>query len=119
MKASQSHVFSCKHETHDLLTLVSYNKTTANLLKEELHMRCLWEFVSRFCPKDTSTAVFLAANILCWTSGTLFFGVLFCAVAGQVNITDCIANVMCLSVYSGIIFGLFGGILYLMRHKKE
>ncbi len=81
-------------------------------------MRCLWEFVNRFCPKDTLDAVFLALNILCWTAGTLFIGVLFCTVAGQVNITDCIANVMCLAVYSGIIFGLFGGILYLMRHKN-
>ncbi len=105
---------------HGLLRILCSRspKTPQIRLKGELYMRCLWEFVNRFCPKDTLDAVFLALNILCWTAGTLFIGVLFCAVAGQVNITDCIANVMCLAVYSGIIFGLFGGILYLMRHKN-
>ena len=30
---SQSHAFSCKHETHDLLTLVSYHKERVKFQK--------------------------------------------------------------------------------------
>lgn len=78
-------------------------------------MRRLWELINRFCPEESATAVFLALNIICWVAGTLVIGILFCTVAGQLPVLSCLTNVMCMAAYAGIIFGLFGGILYLMR----
>ena len=48
----------------------------------------------------------------------LAVGMLFCVVAGHLPVDACIVNVMCMAIYAGIIFGLFGGMLYLMRGQK-
>lgn len=78
-------------------------------------MRYLWEFVNRLLNEEYRIGAFLAANIICWTAGTFLLGMLFCTVAGQLSVSGCMLNVMCMAVYAGIIFGLFGGIFYLMK----
>ena len=78
-------------------------------------MRYLWRTVNRLCPENTRTGAFLAIHIVFWTVGVLIIGLLFCVAAGGVQVADCIANVMCMAAYAGIIFGLFGGLFYLMR----
>lgn len=79
-------------------------------------MRTLWNTVNRWCPEEYRTGVFLALNILKWSVGTLAIGLLSCIYGAKADIAGCVANVMCVAVYAGIIFGLFGGILFLMRH---
>lgn len=78
-------------------------------------MNYLWNFVNRFCPESTASGIFLTMNIVCWTTGTFLAGLLFWIVIGHAALIDCIASLMCVAIYAGIIFGLFGGILYLMR----
>lgn len=82
-------------------------------------MGFLWKIVDRYCPEELETGVFLAVNILTWSIGTLAAGMLFCLVAAQAAVESCIANVMCMAVYAGIIFGLFGGIVFLMRRDGK
>lgn len=80
-------------------------------------MEKLWRMVHCHLPEDMTTGVFLTINILCWTFGTLLFGILFCAAVVRTAVTGCLLNIMCVSIYAGIIFGLFGGILFLMRRS--
>lgn len=78
-------------------------------------MNNLWKIVNRFVRRKYAEGIFLAINIICWTVGTLLAGLFFCTAVAGAEINACIANVMCAAVYAGIIFGLFGGILFLMR----
>lgn len=82
-------------------------------------MEYLWKIVNRFVTEEYASAVFLAANITCWAVGTLVVGMFFCMAAGGEEAVNCIANVMCVAVYAAIIFGLFGGIIYLMRRDRN
>lgn len=70
-------------------------------------MRRLWNLTNR-------ADVFLTLNIIIWTVGTMLLGLAFCAVTGM-SVEECIVNLMCAAIYVGIIMGLFGGILFLMR----
>lgn len=85
------------------------------ICKEEKGMSYLWNLVNKLFDEEYRIGVFLAANIVCWTAGTFLTGMFFCMVAGHSSVAGCIANVMCMAVYAGVIMGLFGGILYLMR----
>lgn len=78
-------------------------------------MRYLWGLTNRHFGEKNRVGVFLALNIMCFTMGTFLIGMLFCIVAGQIAVFQCVANVMCMAVYAGIIFGLFGGIFFVMR----
>ena len=93
-------------------------KKVCIIYEEESGMRHLWELVNRFCPEEMATGIFLSVNIICWTVMALAVGMLFCVVAGHLPVDACIVNVMCMAIYAGIIFGVFGGILYLMRGQK-
>lgn len=81
-------------------------------------MRYLWNLVDRIFGKKNKVGIFLGLNILCFTMGTFAVGMLFCVVAGQLTVLRCMANVMCMAAYAGIIFGLFGGILFVMRTEE-
>lgn len=82
-------------------------------------MKNLWNTVERRFPEEYRTGIFLALNILKWSAGTLIIGLLACTYGAKADIAGCVANVMCIAVYAGIIFGLFGGILFLMRHGGD
>ena len=77
--------------------------------------RYIWEIVSRYCSEEYRVSVFLATSISAWSVLTTAVGLLFCLVAAKATIPMCIANVMCIAAYAGILFGLFGGIFFLMR----
>lgn len=78
-------------------------------------MKHLWNLTNRFFTKDYASAVFLAANIISFTILPMITGILFCTIAIHLPIMSCLTDIMLTSIYAGIIFGLFGGILYLMR----
>lgn len=77
-------------------------------------MKQLWELTNRIFRSDSATGVFLAVNIICWTTAALLSGILICLVAGA-PVLVYITSVMCAAIYVGIIFGLFGGIIFLMK----
>lgn len=77
--------------------------------------RSIWKIVCKYCSEESRVSVFLAAAVLMWSALTMTTGMIFCLVAARVTVSMCIANVMCIAVYAGIIFGLLGGILFLMR----
>lgn len=77
--------------------------------------RYIWKIVCKYCSEESRISVFLAAAMLMWSIAALATGMIFCLAAAKVTVPTCIANVMCIAIYAGIIFGLFGGILFLMR----
>ena len=80
-------------------------------------MKKLWEMINKQFSDEKATGVFLVTNILRWTIGTLALGIVFCIVT-ETRINGCIVNLMCAAIYAGIIFGLFGGIIFLMRRSS-
>lgn len=82
-------------------------------------MRFLWEKVGKVFGAERKDAVFLSANILIWSVVTFVVGALFCTLAGRVALVECVANLMCVAIYAGVIGGLFGGIIFLMRQHGE
>lgn len=87
--------------------------------EEEQLMKHLWKLVNRFCPRNSETAIFLSANILLFTLIPMVCGVLFCMLTQHFPIMGYLSDMMLASIYTGIIFGLFGGILYLMGTPKK
>ncbi len=80
-------------------------------------MALLWNLVNRFFHEEWTTGVFLAVNILFWAAASMAVGMLFCIVAAGAASASCAANVLCMSIYAGIILGLFGGIIFLIRRQ--
>ncbi len=80
-------------------------------------MKYLWKFVNKVCQENTVTAMFLASNILLFTIFPMVLGVLFCIITMHLPIMEYLSDIILVSIYVGIIVGLFGGILYLMRKK--
>ena len=74
--------------------------------KGDREMLLLWNMVKRFFDEDWTAGVFLAANMFLWTAS-----------AGA-EAASCAANVLCMSIYAGIIVGLFGGIWFLFRRQS-
>lgn len=81
-------------------------------------MKYLWKFINRFCQESMTTAVFLTANILLFTILPMIAGVLFCMITKASPLINYLTSIMLASIYAGIIFGFFGGILYLMRNTN-
>lgn len=77
--------------------------------------RFIWKIVCKYCSEESRISVFLATAVFMWSAVAMAAGMLFCLAAAKVTVPMCIANVMCIAVYAGIIFGLLGGILFLMR----
>lgn len=73
-------------------------------------MKRLWNLTNR-------VDLFLSINIISWAVSTMILGLAFCAVTGMA-IEESIVNLMCAAIYAGIIMGLFGGIIFLMRKES-
>lgn len=78
-------------------------------------MKHLWQFSNTYF-KKSPVGMFLTINILIYAIATLLLGVFCCMIAGQFPITYYLANIMLAAIYMALIFGFFGGILYLYRH---
>ena len=79
--------------------------------------RKLWDFIRKIVGKGYAVGVYLAANIFCWTAASVLIGMMG-GLVFRGNLMYSFANVFCAGVYMGIIFGLFGGILFLMRNTE-
>ncbi len=80
-------------------------------------MNQLWNFLRMHLPAQHLRTAFLAIWISAWTLGVLAVGVLFCSVAAGAPLAVYFVKVLCIAGYAGIIFGLFGGMFFLMRHE--
>lgn len=78
-------------------------------------MKHLWKITNRFYQEDSKTAAFLCMNILLFTLLPMGCGIIFCILTQKSPIIGYLPDMMLVSIYSGIIFGLFGGIFFLMR----
>ncbi len=78
-------------------------------------MQFLWELTGKLFGVEKRDGMFLSANVLLWSIATFIVGALFCTLIGHVALVECVANLMCVAVYAGVIVGLFGGIFFLMR----
>ena len=78
-------------------------------------MKHLWNIIDKSCKEDSKTAVFLGANIIYFTLLPLLAGIVICIITGSLPVINHLADIMLISIYVGIIFGLFGGIFHLMR----
>ena len=76
--------------------------------------KTLWNGMNKQMSKSHASALFLAVLLIGWTAIGFLAGSAVCMVGGMSTITR-ITVLLCSSGYSGLIFGFFGGILYLNR----
>lgn len=72
----------------------------------------LWKLIKRTTQEESSVAIYLVVNILCWTALTIVLGLAGTALM-QKSLIESLTNITCLGVYAGILFGLVGGVVYL------
>ena len=83
-------------------------------------MRFLWEMTGKVFGVEAQDGTFLSANVLLWSVITFIVGIFFCTEIGKIALIDCIANVMSVAVYAGVIGGVIGGFLFLIhRHNGK
>ena len=76
--------------------------------------RGLWGFINRYMDSSHAVSVFLPVMIVGWTLAGVLAGIAVCAVTGA-DFLGVLAEIICAGGYAGIIFGLFGGVLFLYR----
>lgn len=80
-------------------------------------MSWIWNITNRLIKGESAEGVFLSANIVFWAAAVLILGLGFCVITGTA-VGSCIVKLMCTALYAGIIVGLFGGIIFLMRRHS-
>ena len=78
----------------------------------------LWNSINKQVKDSHASAAFLAASLIGWTTIGLLAGFLICMIGGMSFVTK-ITVVLCSGGYTGLILGLFGGILYLYRSESR
>ncbi len=78
-------------------------------------MERLWNSVKNHISAQHSHAVFLTIWTALWCIGVLAVGLLLCGVTAGSSLVECLETIICVAAYAGIIFGLFGGMFFLMR----
>ena len=76
--------------------------------------QALWNSINKQVKNSHASAAFLAISLIGWTTIGLLAGFLICMIGGMSFVTK-ITVVLCSGGYTGLIFGFFGGILYLYR----
>ena len=74
----------------------------------------LWTSINNQVKKSHASATFLAISLIEWTTLGLLAGFFISMVGGISTITK-LTVILCAGGYTGLIFGFFGGILYLYR----
>ena len=78
----------------------------------------LWNSINKQVKNSHASAAFLAVSLIGWTAIGLLAGFLICMIGGMSFVTK-VTVVLCSGGYTGLIFGLFGGILYLYRTEPR
>ena len=74
----------------------------------------LWTSINNQVKKSHASAAFLAISLIEWTTLGLLAGFFISMVGGISTITK-LTVILCAGGYTGLIFGFFGGIVYLYR----
>ncbi len=80
-------------------------------------MNQLWNFLKMHLPVQYVNGAFLTVWIAAWTLSVLAVGVLFCSAVAGASPAVYLVKVICIAGYAGVIFGLFGGMFFLMRRS--
>lgn len=78
----------------------------------------LWNSINKQVKNSHASAAFLAISLIGWTTIGLLAGFLICMIGGISFVTK-VTVVLCSGGYTGLIFGFFGGILYLYRSEPR
>lgn len=78
----------------------------------------LWNSINKQVKDLHASAAFLAVSLIGWTTIGLLAGFLICMIGGMSFVTK-VTVVLCNGGYTGLIFGFFGGILYLYRTEPR
>lgn len=78
----------------------------------------LWNSINKQVKDLHASAAFLAVSLIGWTTIGLLAGFLICMIGGMSIVTK-VTVVLCSGGYTGLIFGFFGGILYLYRTEPR
>lgn len=76
--------------------------------------RSVWNSINHQVKKSHASAAFLAVSLIEWTTLGLLAGFFISIIGGMSAITK-LTVILCAGGYTGLIFGFFGGILYLYR----
>ena len=78
----------------------------------------LWTSINNQVKKSHASAAFLAVSLIEWTTLGLLAGFFISIIGGMSAITK-LTVILCAGGYTGLIFGFFGGILYLYRSESR
>ena len=78
----------------------------------------LWNSINKQVKNSHASAAFLAISLIGWTTIGLLAGFLICMI-GSMSFVTKVTVVLCSGGYTGLIFGFFGGILYLSRTEPR
>ena len=78
----------------------------------------LWNSINKQVKNSHASAAFLAVSLMGWTTIGLLAGFLICMIGGMSFVTK-VTVVLYSGGYTGLIFGFFGGILYLYRSEPR
>lgn len=80
----------------------------------------LWNFIdtSVSVQKQWKVKLFLFLHILCFTLLSFMAELLFCSLLGAAFINQHIVTMSVLPLYVGLFIGLYGGIIFLMKHTN-
>lgn len=78
----------------------------------------LWNSVNKQVKETHTAAAFLAGSLIEWTTIGLLAGFLICLIGGM-SATMKATVILCSGEYVGLIFGFFGGILYLYKVESR
>lgn len=80
--------------------------------------RGLWKILRKYTDNSHAVAVFLPVMIIGWTLAGFLAGAAVCILTGTA-VSAALADLICAGGYAGLIFGLFGGCLFLYRLESE
>ena len=78
----------------------------------------LWNSINKQVKNSHASAAFLAVSLMGWTTIGLLAGFKL-SKNGGMNYDPIVTVVLCSGGYTGLIFGFFGGILYLYRSEPH
>ena len=90
------------------------NITNSSKKRGIIMYQTLWNSINKQVKKAHTAAAFLAGSMIEWTTLGLLAGFLVSLVGGMSVVTKATV-ILCAGGYTGLIFGFFGGILYLYR----
>mgnify|MGYP000012558239 CR=1 FL=1 len=80
--------------------------------------KTLWNSINKQVKDSHASTAFLAVSLMGWTTIGLLAGFLICMIGGMSFVTK-VTVVLCSGGYTGLILGVFGGILYLYRSEPR